>query len=86
LPSHAWTTENLISAYIEWLHHEVAKDCLCVLTLDTSPSHRTDLVVATAEANDVELLFIPAGATGRFEPLDRRIFGELKARARAECG
>jgi hypothetical protein len=79
-----WTTENLIVAYINWLHHEVAKDCPCVLISDIYPSHRTDLVVATAEANDLELLFVPAGATGKFQPLDRRTFGELKARARAE--
>jgi hypothetical protein len=48
--------------------------------------HRTDLVVTTTEANDIELLFVPTGATGGFQPLDRRIFGELKVRARAEFG
>jgi hypothetical protein len=50
------------------------------------PRHRTERVLATAEANDVELLFVPAGGTGRFQPLDRRVFGELKSRARAEFG
>jgi hypothetical protein len=35
------------------------------------------------EANDVELFFVPVGATGRFQPMDRQIFGGLKARFRA---
>jgi hypothetical protein len=73
-------------AYIEWLHREVADGHPCVLVLDVYPSHRTERVFATAESNDVELLFVPAGDTGRFQPLDRRVFGELKSRARAEFG
>jgi hypothetical protein len=79
-----WATEGLIVAYIEWLDREVADGHPCVLIVDVYPSHRTDLVFATAEANDVELLFVPEGGTGRFQPLDRRVFGELKSRARAE--
>jgi hypothetical protein len=80
----AWSTETLIVASIKWLHHEVAKGYACVLILDVHPHHRTDLVLATVDANDVELLFVPAGGTRRFQPLDRRVFGKLKARARAE--
>jgi hypothetical protein len=81
-----WATAEIIVAYIEWLSREVAKGCPCVLILDVYPSHKTDHVIETAAANDVELLFVPAGATGRFQPMDRRVFGELKARARAEFG
>ena len=81
-----WATERIITSYIEWLAREVAHGSPSILVLDVYPSHRTDLVVDTAAANDVELLFVPAGATGRFQPLDRRVFGELKARARAEFG
>jgi hypothetical protein len=73
-------------AYIEWLHRDVADGYPCVLVLDVYPSHRTERVLATAEANDVELLFMPAGGTGRFQPLDRLVFGELKSRARLEFG
>jgi hypothetical protein len=36
--------------------------------------------------NNIELLLVPAGATGRFQPFDRCVFGELKARTRAEFG
>jgi hypothetical protein len=43
-------------------------------------------VFQTATANDLELLFVLAGATGRFQLMDRQIFWELNARARAEFG
>jgi hypothetical protein len=58
----------------------------CALVLGVYPGHRTERVIATAEANNVELLFVPAGGTGRFGPMDRLIFGDLKAQARAEFG
>jgi hypothetical protein len=77
-------TENVIVEFIEWLHREVAQCSPCSLIFDVYATHRTERVLAAAEANDVELLFVPAGGTGRFQPLDRRIFGELTARARAE--
>jgi hypothetical protein len=81
-----WATEGVIIESIEWLHREIANGNPCALVLDVYPSHRADRVIAIAEANDVELLFVPAGGTGRFQPMDRRIFGELKARPRAEFG
>jgi hypothetical protein len=79
-----WATENLIVGSLEWLHREIADGLPCILIMDVYPCHRADAVFAAADANDVELLFVPAGATGRFQPMDRRVFGELKARARAE--
>jgi hypothetical protein len=79
-------TENPIVACIEWQNCEVADICVCVVILDIDPSHRTDFVLAAADANDVELLFIPAGAIGKFQPLDPRTFEEFKARARQKFG
>jgi hypothetical protein len=81
-----WATENLISNCIEWLHCDIDQGYPAALILDIYPTYRTDLVFQTATANDVELLFVPAGSTGRFEPMDRRIFGDLKARARGGFG
>jgi hypothetical protein len=46
--------------------------------------HRTERVIAAAKANNIEPPFIPAGGTSRFQPMGRRLFGDLKARARAE--
>ncbi|MDR0753283.1 MAG: hypothetical protein LBE95_01290 [Holosporaceae bacterium] len=46
------------------------------------PGHR--IVHTIAAANNVELFFVPAGGTGRFQPMDRCIFEDLKPRARTE--
>jgi hypothetical protein len=72
-----WATENVIVEFIEWLNREIADFMPCVLIIDVYPSHRTKRVLVTAEALDVELLFVPAGGTGRFQPMDCPIFGEL---------
>jgi hypothetical protein len=45
-----WATEDLIVAHIEWLHRGMAKGHPCILSLDVYPSHRTNLVCATADA------------------------------------
>jgi hypothetical protein len=79
-----WATENIIIEFIKWLHQEVADDKPRALVLDVYPSHRSEWLIASAAENDRELLFVPAGGTGRLQPMYRRIFGELKALARAE--
>jgi hypothetical protein len=53
-------TDNVFVSSIEWLTREIAQGHPCILILDVYPSHRTDLVVETTAANDVELLFVPA--------------------------
>jgi hypothetical protein len=79
-----WATEKLIVEYLQWLHAEIADGLPCALILDVYPTHRTDTVMAAAAQSDIELLFVPAGGTSEYQPLDYRIFGELKSRARAE--
>jgi hypothetical protein len=36
-----------------------------------------------AEALGIELMFVPKGATGRYQPLDKRTFGALALKGRA---
>jgi hypothetical protein len=81
-----WATENVIIEFTEWLHHDITESSPCALVLDVYPSHRTECVIATAEANAVEHLFVPGGGTGRFHPMDRQIFGDLKTWAQADFG
>jgi hypothetical protein len=73
-----------MSGSIEWLHREIADCMLCALVLDVCPVHRTEWAIVAAKENNVELRFVPGGGTGRFQPIDGRIFGELKARAQAD--
>jgi hypothetical protein len=78
-----WTTEEFMKTYLMWLHQQ-ANELPCCLILDVYASHITPLVKSTAIELDIELLFVPPGCTAILQPLDYRIFGELKARARCE--
>jgi hypothetical protein len=60
-----WSTEDLTISYLLWIHEQVAQRRRCVLVLDMSPSHRTENVKQCAREIGMELLFVPAGATGR---------------------
>jgi hypothetical protein len=46
------------------------------------PSHRTDAVKMTTRQLNIELIYIPPGATDELQPLDRKVFGGLKSEAR----
>jgi hypothetical protein len=50
--------------------------------LDTFSAHRAFITRAAAEQWGIELIFIPPGCTDTLQPLDRRMFGILKAYAR----
>jgi hypothetical protein len=45
-------------------------------------AHRTAVTKATAEALGIQFVLIPPGCTDILQPLNRRIFGVLKAHAR----
>jgi hypothetical protein len=79
-----WCTEDVMVAYLEWIHNNAAQSFPCALVLDAHPSDRKARVQQQAKELEIELFFVPAGGTARFQPLDLRIFGELKSRARAE--
>jgi hypothetical protein len=79
-----WSTQNLIVEYIQCVYKAVAGGCSCMPVLDIYPSHHTERILQVEAENDVELLYVPAGETGRFHPMDCRIFGDLKACAHAE--
>ena len=78
-----WTTESVMMRFLDAIHQD-AGGCPCCLVLDLYPSHRTEAVIKRAEELDIELIFVPAGLTSKLQPLDIRVFGELKSRARAE--
>ena len=79
-----WATEEVCRRYLEWLHNGYAQHSSFSLLWDVYPSHKTDDIKNYATNNGIELHFIPAGQTGEWQPVDYRIFGSLKQRARAE--
>ena len=58
-------------------HHEPVH-----LILDVYAVHRNEEIKEYAKNLGIEMYFIPAGLTDKFQPLDRRVFGCLKATAR----
>jgi hypothetical protein len=50
--------------------------------LDTYSAHRSAEVREMARLWGIDLVFIPPGCTDQLQPLDRRVFGVLKAYAR----
>jgi hypothetical protein len=78
-----WCHEELMVAYLSWLRKYVAATQIC-LVLDQFGAHDTPAVRQTANSLSIELLFVPRGGTGRYQPLDRRTFGALKAKGRAK--
>ena len=77
-----WCNEAIAMKYLEHIHSD-AEGERCCLIWDVYSSHRSDAVVRKAKELNIELLYVPAGMTSVFQPLDIRIFGELKMRARA---
>jgi hypothetical protein len=59
-----YMAEKVNIELIEWPHREMADYRPCVLVMDVHPSHRTECVPAIAEAEGIELLFVPTGGTG----------------------
>jgi hypothetical protein len=50
--------------------------------LDTFSAHRSPITKSIADLFHIQLEFIPPGCTDVLQPLDRRVFGVLKAHAR----
>jgi hypothetical protein len=77
-----WTDRRVALEYLHWLSERVRGQGLCLLW-DSFAAHRDEEVRAQAAATDVALKFIPTGMTDEWQPLDLRIFGSLKQRAKA---
>jgi hypothetical protein len=83
--SHApsgWTTEDVARNYLTWLREFMGPGPIA-LVWDVFAAHRCEAARAQAQSMGILLEFIPAGTTGERQPLNRRIFGNLKGRANA---
>lgn len=81
-----WVDEEIMIQYLNWLHDNVSLGKPCALVLDCYKAHRTDAVKEEADNLGIELIFVPACGTSIYQPLDRRIFGILKAHLRSLAG
>lgn len=83
-----WSTRDVMLKYLEVLRAQFPADNQGVeprihLILDMYAAHRMEDIRAAAEDLNIELHFIPPGMTDEFQPLDRRVFGCLKASGKA---
>jgi hypothetical protein len=77
-----WTTNDVMCRYFSFLRGELFPDGPIVLVLDVYAAHRSRAVREIAELWGIKLVFIPPGCTDKLQPLDRRVFGVLKAYTR----
>lgn len=75
-----WSDAGVMRSYLEWFSEEMGNEW-SLLLWDLHSSHRCDEVKTEAVNRHVNLAFIPAGQTSVWQPLDRKIFGMLKAKA-----
>lgn len=82
--ANGWTDTDSFVRYLMLLRqHCFPDDDYVFLVLDCYTAHRGEEVRAMAEALNIELLYIPPGMTDKCQPLDRRIFGALKQKAKS---
>lgn len=77
-----WSNGDIILQYLKWLRKLYGRQHI-VLLWDIWGAHRSQDTKDLAASLNIQLEFIPAGMTGECQPLDRRIFGNLKSRARS---
>ena len=89
-----WSTIQCLGNYLTWLRIELNErykdiegftpETRIDLILDQYTSHKNIQIKKLAELLHFKLHFIPSGLTDSFQPLDRYVFGALKAASRAE--
>ena len=77
-----WMTDEVFKFYLMKLREHLGHDKTIHLVMDLYPAHMTNDVYKLAEELNFKLHIIPAGMTDVYQPLDRRVFGPLKAKAR----
>jgi hypothetical protein len=77
-----WTDNIIAKKVLQWLSGR-AGDSHSTLIWDVDSVHREHGLKKYAASKGVRLLSIPPGITHAYQPLDRRVFGSLTARARA---
>lgn len=76
-----WSNGQICIQYLEWLTNFLRRPCF--LIWDVFAAHRDAQVLEKARELEIGVSFIPAGMTDRYQPLDRKIFGAMKSRARS---
>jgi hypothetical protein len=76
----SWVDEEMALKFLDVLNRQPSAAAGKVLVWDVFAAHRTQAVKDYAASLKIALKYIPAGQTGDLQPLDRRIFGDVKGR------
>jgi hypothetical protein len=79
--TNGWQSSETFQSYLENLRSVMGLGPIHLL-LDCYSAHRTDAVKEAAVRLGITLRFVPPGLTDKFQPLDRAVFGVLKAQAK----
>jgi hypothetical protein len=77
--SSGWTTSETFQRYLHWVRSLYDDAEPIHLILDAYSVHRAESSRRLASSSGIHLHFIPAGWTDELQPLDRYVFGALKA-------
>jgi hypothetical protein len=80
----SWVDEPLAIKFLEVLAGLPSHTGQKALVWDVFSAHRTQAVKDMAKSLGIILKYVPAGQTGSMQPLDYRIFGDLKQRVRED--
>ena len=75
-----WASTKVIKEYLAWFSEQMEGQW-SVLVWDLYSSHRNAEIQKWAAEQHINLVFVPAGQTSTWQPLDRKIFGALKSKA-----
>ena len=88
-----WMNSDIMHDYLLWLRNlydETYKDregyqpgMMIHLILDCHTSHKKEETKEFARSCNIKLHYVPAGYTDEMQPLDIKVFGALKAKARS---
>lgn len=78
-----WMTNDTFYQYLLFLRQHFGDEEVIHLILDTYTANVGEQIKNLAETLNIKLYYIPPGLTDEFQPLDRRVFGCLKATARS---
>ena len=77
-----WMTNEAFQVYLKKLREHFKNDEPIHLILDCYKTHKSEVTRDLAKILNISLHFIPPGMTDAFQPLDRKIFGIVKAHAK----
>lgn len=75
-----WCNEDTMLEYLKWIS-DLNEGGKIALVLDVYRAHRTERVKRRAEELGIELVFVPANGTSKYQPCDLRIMGILKKKS-----